>query len=57
LLLHEDGMSYKDLARIVGVNATSIAPLLARARRRFLRSMAPAAPREDSAHDSTASAS
>jgi DNA-directed RNA polymerase specialized sigma24 family protein len=40
LLLHEDGMSYKDLARIVGVNATSIAPLLARARQRFLRSMA-----------------
>jgi RNA polymerase sigma factor (sigma-70 family) len=40
LLLHEDGMSYKELARIVGVNATSIAPLLARARQRFLRSMA-----------------
>ena len=32
LLLHEDGVPYKELARIVGVNATSIAPLLARAR-------------------------
>jgi RNA polymerase sigma-70 factor (ECF subfamily) len=39
LLLHEDGVPYKELARIVGVNATSIAPLLARARQRFLRSM------------------
>jgi RNA polymerase sigma-70 factor (ECF subfamily) len=39
LLLHEDGVPYKELARIVGVNASSIAPLLARARQRFLRSM------------------
>jgi RNA polymerase sigma-70 factor (ECF subfamily) len=41
LLLHEDGVPYKELARIVGVSPTSVAPLLARARQRFLRSMGP----------------
>jgi RNA polymerase sigma-70 factor (ECF subfamily) len=39
LLLHQDGVSYKDLAQVVGVTPSSIAPLLARARRRFLRLM------------------
>jgi RNA polymerase sigma factor (sigma-70 family) len=39
LLLREDGVSYKELARIVGVKASSVAPLLARARQRFLTSI------------------
>jgi len=39
LLLHHDGVAYKDLAAVVGVKASSVAPLLARARRRFLKSM------------------
>jgi RNA polymerase sigma factor (sigma-70 family) len=39
LLLHHDGVAYKDLATVVGVKASSVAPLLARARRRFLKSM------------------
>lgn len=37
LLLHEDGLSYRELAATVGVQPSSIAPLLARARTRFLR--------------------
>jgi RNA polymerase sigma-70 factor (ECF subfamily) len=37
LLFHEEGMSYRELAATVGVNPSSIAPLLARARARFLR--------------------
>lgn len=37
LLLHEEGMSYRELAATVNVQASSIAPLLARARARFLR--------------------
>jgi RNA polymerase sigma-70 factor (ECF subfamily) len=40
LLLHQDGVAYKDLAQVIGVMPSSIAPLLARARRRFLRSVA-----------------
>jgi RNA polymerase sigma-70 factor (ECF subfamily) len=40
LLLHQDGVAYKELAQIVGVKPSSIAPLLARARQRFLRSIA-----------------
>ncbi len=39
LLLHHDGVAYKELATLVGVKASSVAPLLARARRRFLKSM------------------
>lgn len=37
LLLHQDGISYRELAALVGVNPNSVAPLLARARQRFLR--------------------
>jgi RNA polymerase sigma-70 factor (ECF subfamily) len=37
LLLHQDGMSYRELAEIIGVNPNSVAPLLARARQRFLK--------------------
>jgi RNA polymerase sigma-70 factor, ECF subfamily len=40
LLLHHDGLSYKELAEIIGVKPSSIAPLLARARHRFLKSIA-----------------
>jgi RNA polymerase sigma factor (sigma-70 family) len=40
LLLHHDGLSYKELAEIIGVKPSSIAPLLARARQRFLKSIA-----------------
>ncbi len=39
LLLHHDGVAYKELAEIIGVKASSIAPLLARARQRFLKSI------------------
>ena len=39
LLLHHNGVAYKELATLVGVKASSVAPLLARARRRFLKSM------------------
>jgi RNA polymerase sigma factor (sigma-70 family) len=39
LLLHHDGVAYKELAALVGVKASSVAPLLARARRRFLKSI------------------
>jgi RNA polymerase sigma factor (sigma-70 family) len=39
LLLHHDGVAYKELAVLVGVKASSIAPLLARARQRFLKSI------------------
>jgi RNA polymerase sigma-70 factor (ECF subfamily) len=42
LLLHHEGVPYKQLASIVGVKPSSIAPLLARARQRFLRSVPPA---------------
>jgi RNA polymerase sigma-70 factor (ECF subfamily) len=37
LLLHQDGMSYRQLAEVIGVNPNSVAPLLARARQRFLK--------------------
>lgn len=62
LVLHADGMAYKGLAEIVHVKPSSIAPLLARARRRFLRSMAkielPAAKSTtDGAHEQKTSAS
>jgi RNA polymerase sigma-70 factor, ECF subfamily len=40
LLLHHDGLSYKELAEIIGVKPSSIAPLLGRARQRFLKSIA-----------------
>jgi RNA polymerase sigma-70 factor, ECF subfamily len=39
LLLHHEGVPYKTLAEIVGVKASSVAPMLARARRRFLSSL------------------
>jgi RNA polymerase sigma-70 factor, ECF subfamily len=39
LVLHHEGVPYKTLAEIVGVKASSVAPMLARARRRFLRSL------------------
>jgi RNA polymerase sigma factor (sigma-70 family) len=39
LLLHHEGVPYKTLAQVAGVRASSVAPLLARARRRFLRSL------------------
>jgi RNA polymerase sigma-70 factor, ECF subfamily len=35
LLLREEGFSYRDLADLVGVQASSVGTLLARARRRF----------------------
>jgi RNA polymerase sigma-70 factor, ECF subfamily len=40
LLLHHDGLTYKELAEIIGVKPSSIAPLLGRARQRFLKSIA-----------------
>jgi RNA polymerase sigma-70 factor (ECF subfamily) len=62
LLLHHDGLAYKELADIVGVKATSVAPLLARARQRFLKSMSPrasspATAHRDGTHDQQTSAS
>lgn len=39
LILHHEGVPYKTLAQVVGVKASSVAPLLARARGRFLRSL------------------
>jgi RNA polymerase sigma factor (sigma-70 family) len=39
LLLHEEGLSYEKLAESAGVKVSSVAPLLARARRRLLRSL------------------
>jgi RNA polymerase sigma factor (sigma-70 family) len=39
LLLHHDGVAYREMAEAVGVKASSVAPLLARARQRFLRSI------------------
>jgi RNA polymerase sigma factor (sigma-70 family) len=39
LVLHHEGVPYKTLAQVVGVKASSVAPLLARARGRFLRSL------------------
>jgi RNA polymerase sigma-70 factor, ECF subfamily len=53
LLLHEDGLSYRELAATVGVNPSSIAPLLARARARFLRHYH--APRPNAPHAKTSS--
>jgi RNA polymerase sigma factor (sigma-70 family) len=50
LLLHHDGVAYKDLAAVIGVKASSVAPLLARARRRFLKSI----PADGSASQRTA---
>jgi RNA polymerase sigma factor (sigma-70 family) len=38
LLLHNEGFSYADLARHVGVAPSSVGPLLARAQRRFTKS-------------------
>ena len=35
LLMREEGFSYKDMAESVGVRATSIGTLLARAQKRF----------------------
>ena len=37
LLMHEEGVSYRDLAEAIHVKPNSIAPLLARARTRLLR--------------------
>jgi RNA polymerase sigma factor (sigma-70 family) len=39
LLLRQEGFSYRELAEAVGVKATSVGTLLARARRRFVRAM------------------
>jgi RNA polymerase sigma-70 factor, ECF subfamily len=39
LLLHQDGVPYKELAQVIGVKPSSVAPLLARARQRFLRAI------------------
>lgn len=39
LLLHQEGMAYRQLAETIGVKSSSVAPLLARARDRFLRAM------------------
>lgn len=39
LLLHQEGMAYRQLAATIGVKSSSVAPLLARARDRFLRAM------------------
>ena len=38
LLLRTEGLAYRDIATVLGVSPTSIAPLLARAHRRFVRS-------------------
>ncbi|WP_410959357.1 sigma factor-like helix-turn-helix DNA-binding protein, partial [Salmonella sp. SAL4433] len=37
LTLREEGLSYRDIATLLGVNPTSIGPLLNRAQRRFLK--------------------
>jgi RNA polymerase sigma-70 factor (ECF subfamily) len=37
LLLRADGVRYREIAGVVGVAVTSVAPLLARAQRRFIR--------------------
>lgn len=37
LLLWEEGMPYKEIAAVLGVNPTSIGPLLTRAQKRFLK--------------------
>jgi RNA polymerase sigma-70 factor (ECF subfamily) len=39
LLMHQEGVAYRELAEVVGVSPSSIAPLLARARTRFLRAL------------------
>jgi RNA polymerase sigma factor (sigma-70 family) len=46
LLLREEGVPYKELAQIVGVKSSSVAPLLARARQRFLKSFVPSIDRD-----------
>jgi len=57
LLLHHDGVPYKQLAAIIGVKASSIAPLLARARQRFLRSVSRPGTPAHQAHDAQTNAS
>ena len=57
IVLHLDGMTYKELAAIVGVKPSSIAPLLARARERFLRCVFTHASQIENAHDRKTSAS
>lgn len=52
LLLHANGVSYREIASILGVAATSIAPLLARAQRRFLHAFTS---HDDDVHDASAS--
>lgn len=37
LLLREEGLSYREIADVVGVSPTSVGPLLTRAQRRFVR--------------------
>ena len=54
LLLHQEGLSYAALAEVVGVAPSSIAPLLARARKRLLRVLA--GPGEEQRVDDRASA-
>lgn len=39
LLMHQEGVAYRHLAATIGVKSSSVAPLLARARDRFLRAM------------------
>lgn len=47
LLMHQEGVAYRQLAATIGVKASSVAPLLARARERFLRAMTRLQRRED----------
>jgi len=37
LLLREEGLSYREIADVIGISPTSVGPLLTRAQRRFVR--------------------
>src|SRR5690606_9293416 len=37
LLLREEGLTYREIADVIGISPTSVGPLLTRAQRRFVR--------------------
>jgi len=52
LLLREEGLTYREIANVIGISPTSVGPLLTRAQRRFVRLYHDAT---TEAHDASAS--